>query len=134
MMNNSTPPRTKEAPIVLVKAKESYKLWLFLYKNFPRVERYGIGYKIDLQFVELLENIFRASFLSVEKKTLGIDICISKLDILKFLLQTSWELKLIPTEKYSLLAHELEESGRMLGGWKKGIESKLPKATSGEHR
>lgn len=119
---------------MLVKGKESYRLWIFLYKNFPRVERCGIGYKTDLHFIEFLEHVYRTSFLVIDKKVLGINLCISKLDIIKFLLQTSWELKLIPTEKYSIISGQLEEIGRMLGGWKKGIESKLPRPSSGEQR
>ena len=49
---------------------------------------------------------------------------ISRLDILKFFLQTAWENKLIHSEKYIDLSKKLEEIGRMLGGWKKGLQKK----------
>ena len=39
-------------------------------------------------------------------------------------MQLAWESKLIPTDKYAIISKELEEIGRMLGGWKKGIEAK----------
>ena len=49
---------------------------------------------------------------------------ITKLDVVKFFAQLAWESKLIPTEKYSHLLASLEEIGRQLGGWKKGLQKK----------
>lgn len=51
---------------------------------------------------------------------------ISKLDALKFFIQIAWENKLISTEQHIELSKNLEEIGRQLGGWKKGLETKLP--------
>ena len=51
---------------------------------------------------------------------------IAKLDNLKFFIQLAWENKLIPTDKYSVLSENLEEIGRMLGGWRKGLQQKTP--------
>ena len=50
---------------------------------------------------------------------------ITKLDIVKFFTQLAWEIKLIPTDKYSQLISGLEEIGRQLGGWKKACKRKL---------
>ena len=49
---------------------------------------------------------------------------ITKLDIVKFFAQLAWESKLISTDKYSGLISRLEEIGRQLGGWKKGLQKK----------
>jgi hypothetical protein len=49
---------------------------------------------------------------------------ITKLDIVKFFGQLAWESKLIPTDKYSEFIASLEEIGRQLGGWKKGLQKK----------
>jgi hypothetical protein len=45
---------------------------------------------------------------------------------LKFFIQLAWENKLISTEQNIELSKNLEEIGRQLGGWKKGLETKLP--------
>jgi hypothetical protein len=58
---------------------------------------------------------------------------ITKLDILRFFMQLAWENKLIPTDKYSELLCQLEEVGRQLGGWKKGLQKKTS-ASSAEER
>lgn len=51
--------------------------------------------------------------------------CISKNDILKYLLQIAFENKFVKEKEYLELSEKLEDVGRILGGWKKGIEVKI---------
>jgi hypothetical protein len=112
---------------VLAKAKNSYKLWHEILYNFPKVPRYTVGGKIDAQFLVMLEYIFRASMTSdKEKKLAYLEASIRSLDLIKFFLQIAWENKHIDTKKYMALSEPLEETGRMLGGWRKGMQSKTP--------
>jgi hypothetical protein len=97
-----------------------------LQKNFPKTERYGLGQKINQTFLEILELTFNASYLPPDQKIIMLGRTISRLDILKFFTQLAWENKLIPMEKYAALAQKIEEIGRMLGGWRKGLQSKTP--------
>ena len=85
-----------------------------------------MGGKIEDYFLGLLENIFICIYLPPETKIPRLIIAISKLDGIKFFLQISWENKCVPNEKYAQLSENLDESGRMLGGWKKGLEKKTP--------
>ena len=41
------------------------------------------------------------------------------------ILQLAWESKIIPTIKYAELTKQLEEIGRQLGGWKRGLQEKI---------
>lgn len=109
--------------------KETYSFWIILHRNFPRVERLGIGQKIEQAFLSAIELTFCSSYLSIEQKIPLLNKAISRLDVLKFFTQFAWENKLIPTDKYSELLLKLEEIGRQLGGWKKGIENKLQTKT-----
>ncbi len=95
-------------------------------KNFPKTERYGLGQKINQTFLEVLEFTFTASYLPPDTKIIMLGKTISRLDILKFFTQLAWENKFIPTEKYAELSLKLEEIGRMIFGWKKGLKSKTP--------
>lgn len=45
---------------------------------------------------------------------------------MKFLLRIAWEIKILNNQKYATLSEPLYEIGKMLGGWKKGLESKTP--------
>jgi len=115
-------------PVVLVKTKAAYNLWFQALADFPKLHRYGLGGRIEGYFLSLLENILIATYLSGEKKTAQLSIAISKLDILKFLLQLAWENKCVANNKYAALSANLDEIGRMLGGWRKGLENKTPSA------
>ncbi len=119
---NITPPPT---PQVLQKTQSVYKMWFVVYTDFPRIHRYTLGAKIEEYFLLLLEHIFFALYLSTEKKVVRLEYAIGKLDALKFFLQLAHENKCIPEKRYIEISVLLQEIGRMLGGWKKGIEKKL---------
>ena len=111
---------------MLIKSKESYSIWFKYLTDFPKTYRYSLGSKIDGYYLELLENIFTCLYLSGNQKINRLTTSISKLDGVKFFLQIAWENKCISNEKYLLLSTSLNEIGKMLGGWKKGLESKTP--------
>ena len=117
------PPRA--APAVLLKEKEAYSLWLLILRDFPKIERFGIGQKIDITFLHLLERTYRTSYLPIKPKIIALAETIAVSDTLKFLMQSAWELKLISLKYYSNIAPKLEVIGQMLGGWKRGMEKKV---------
>ena len=110
---------------MLLKTKEAYAFWLDIHKTFPRVERLGIGQRIDTAFLSILELIFISSYLPPDQKIITLTKIISRLDSLKFFTQLAWENKLIQTAKQAELTTKLEEMGRQLGGWRKGLQEKL---------
>jgi hypothetical protein len=74
-------------PIVLVKTKEAYAVWFKILANFPKVQRYNLGGKIENSFLSLLENTFITTYLSGERKQAQLSVAIIKLDNVKFFLQ-----------------------------------------------
>ena len=112
--------------MVLVKAKTAYSLWLVAFNDVPKICRQTLGKKIDNSFLELLEAIFISMYLLPQQKYLKLTTAISKLDAVNFFLQLAWENKGINNQRYALLSQNLNEIGRMLGGWKKGLENKTP--------
>lgn len=115
-----------QASSVLLKAKGAYSTWFLLYNDFPKNRRYVLGSKIEHYFLEFLESIFTSLYLPPQQKIVRLTIAIATLDSIKFFLQIAWEYKCIPNEKYIILSEQLNEIGRMLGGWKKGLEKKTP--------
>ena len=83
----------------------------------------GIGQKIEGVFLDVLELSFACVYMAPEQKIIVLGKVISKLDTLKFFMQLAWESKLIPQVKYIELSQKLEEIGKMLGGWRKGLQS-----------
>ena len=103
-----------------------YKLWHGYQNDFPKNLRYTLGKKIDGTFINILECLFVASYQSKNEKLPTILFAVKKIDILKFFLRVSWELNTLDNKKYILISEKVDELGRMVGGWKKGLESKTP--------
>ncbi|HEY9583103.1 MAG TPA: four helix bundle protein [Candidatus Paceibacterota bacterium] len=110
---------------MLLKEKEAYKIWLCILRDFPKVERFGLGHRIDAYFLQLLERTSRASYLSIRPKIIALAETIAISDTLKFLMQSAWELELISLKNYAEIFPKLEHIGQMLWGWKKGMEKKI---------
>ncbi len=91
--------------------------------HFPKDSRYTLGIKIDGLITETAELIFTASRLNKNLKIPYIQKAISKLDLLKFFLQISWEIKSLDNKKYITISELLDEMGRMLGGWQKQLSN-----------
>ena len=123
---SSTPPPA-QAPLVLVRTKEAYRTWLALVVQVPRIDGNTIGIKIDELFLSLLERIYAACFASEKFERLAnISDAIVKSDLLRFLLQLAWEQKILDHTRYGTLILQLDEVGRMLGGWKRMVTNKTP--------
>lgn len=99
------------------KIKEAYLLWHSYYQDLPKQHRYSFGYRIDSLFVEIIEAVAAASFLSPQEKHPYVRLAIRKLDALKVLLMILWEAKSLDDKKYIALSVKLDEIGRNLGGW-----------------
>lgn len=103
-----------------------YKLWHKYLPHFPKTSRYTLGEKIDSLFVEIVEYIVIASYLSKQEKLPYLKKGLVKLDVLKFFLQVAWEIKALDNKKFIELSERLVEVGRMLGGWNKQLSKENP--------
>lgn len=92
-------------------------LWYGYYQTIPKAHRHSLGFKIDSLFVESIEAISVASFLTKEEKHPWVRLAIRKIDTVKILLMVLWETKSLDNKKYIALSIPLEEISKMLGGW-----------------
>lgn len=99
-----------------------YKTWFVYRDQFPKKSRYTLGEKIDARFIQILELLFVASYQGAREKLLTLDRAVTGIDTLKFLLQLAWELRLFDDKKYATLSEGVQEVGRQVGGWKKGLQ------------
>ena len=97
--------------------KCAYLLWYGYYQTLPKAHRHTLGERIDILFIEAIEAIASATFLSKTEKQPWVRLAIRKLDTLKVLLLVLWETKSLDTKKYVALSVPLDEVGKMLGGW-----------------
>lgn len=111
---------------VLQKVKTVYILWYQYYQTLPKLHRHSLGQRVDTLFVEIIESISVASFLVKQEKLPYVRIAIRKMDTLRLLLMVLWETKSIDNKKYIALSVQLDEIGKMLGGWKRQLVNKTP--------
>lgn len=117
------PPPGTALPIIQ-KLIVVYIIWHEYLPRFSKDHRYTLGYKIDSLFVEIIEILYVAQYISKIKKLTYLLKASSKLDLLKFFLMILWRIRGIDNKKYIHLSKYLQELGKMLGGWIKEIDSK----------
>ena len=116
---------TKLLPL-LQNVKDTYLLWYGYYQILPKTHRHSLGVRIDSLFVEIMEAVAVAGFLSREEKQPWVRLAIRKTDTLKVLLMVLWETKSLDNKKYIALSLEIEKFGRMLGGWNGQLKQNSP--------
>lgn len=101
-----------------------YKTWYGYRDGLPKKSRYTLGDKIDTRFLQILELLYVASYQNVKEKLPTLQRALSGVDTLKFLLRIAWELQAIDNKKYEILSDGLNEVGKQIGGWIKGLQTK----------
>jgi hypothetical protein len=118
-MNNSN----GEAAIVK-RISELYKTFYGISSTFPKKDRYSLGVKCENCILDILEIVVTVSSISsVEKYTLLIKASV-ELDVLKILLRTLNELRVLDNKQYIILQSLIQEIGKMMGGWLKFLSTK----------
>ena len=92
-------------------------MWHEFVPDLPKNSRYTLGQKIDFLFLDVIENTIKAGYSGKIEKEIFLKRGSVKLDLLKFFLQLSWQIKSLEDKKYIRLSEKLDEIGRMLGGW-----------------
>lgn len=107
--------------------------WFTFYTELPKPHRYTLGLRIDNLLVETIEIVAVARFSKPEEKTPFIARAIGRLDVINLLLAILWETKSLEQPRYLTLSKQLNEVGKMLGGWKNQLATPKPNSPSVEH-
>ncbi len=105
------------------RVKEGYLIWLNIVPHIAKGARYTIGARIEDKFLDLLELSYITYFTEKDRKMEKISKCILYLDTIKFLISVAWEGNLISNKQCKDIASNLEEVGKMFGGWKKNLSN-----------
>jgi hypothetical protein len=116
---------------VIQKQIKVYKYWQDILSNFPKTSKYSLGTKIDNTLIETINLTFSALYSKSEQKLNMVSKAGIKLDLVKFLLRIAWEIKALDNKRYAAISEQLDEIGRMVGGWAKQLKRKsLPNMVS----
>lgn len=112
--------------LVLERAKAAYKIWLIVHRKMARSERFGIGDRIDSLWLDLLDSLRKAAYAPVGQKIPLLEEALRAVDAVRFFIQIAWESELMAQSHFISLGKDIEEIGRMVGGWRRGILTKTP--------
>jgi hypothetical protein len=119
---------------VVERTKTVYKDWIVIHRNIPRTERFGIGLRVDNLFLDLLELLRKATYAQPPYKVELLFEALNKTDALRFFLQVMWEARLFQNGKFISLGNQIEDIGKMIGGWRKGLLTKTSGTKSEERK
>jgi hypothetical protein len=124
-LDSSKRPPPQMLP-VLERAKAAYKIWLIVHRKMARSERFGIGDRIDSLWLDFLDSLRKAAYASINQKISSLEEALHAVDAVRFFIQIAWESELMAQSHFILLGKDIEEIGRMVGGWKRGLLAKNP--------
>ena len=102
--------------LIIFKKTYAFSKWLFNHTNkFPKSHRFSVAVKIENGILELLRDITIANHR--KHKLPLLKAADEELISLRIYFRLSHDLRFISTSSYEYGIKQMEEIGRMLGGW-----------------
>ena len=108
---------------------KTYKFYLLFYsylKLIPKFNRYTIAKQCESKILNILELLIKSNYSKLELRPSLLNEIDIKLKFLKLLIRLMFEIKSIDQKKYIKLEENLQEIGKMLGGWIKKLKLENP--------
>lgn len=102
-----------------VQTYEFVKIIYRLTQQFSKEYKYSLGLEMQKIIWEILDKIIEANSLSNTEKGQKIMEISLLFDQFKIRCRLAYEIGLVPEKKFIFIHKQLEEIGRMIGGWKK---------------
>ena len=114
--------------LVVVQKTYEFNLWVIQKAgSFPRQYRFNIGERLTNVVLDIMLRLVDAGYSRDKEKPLAeVNALLNRL---RFLLRTAKDLKILTVDAYGFAAENVEEIGRMVGGWRKSAAAR-PQAAS----
>ncbi|MBI3915625.1 MAG: diversity-generating retroelement protein Avd [Betaproteobacteria bacterium] len=113
-MSEANDPALRTGPAL--EAMHRFVLWLIpTVEKFPRSQKFLLGDRIQTTALDVLERLIEATYTRGRERLLvEANVGIEKLRIL---FRIAHELRLVDARRYEHSARNLDEIGRLVGGW-----------------
>lgn len=104
--------------------QKAYDLTLVIYRataKFNREYKYTLGAKLKETIIEFLDWVIRAN--SEKNKTPALKEADMRLERLRIYVRLGYDLEVVGIRKYEILCRQMDELGKMLGGWMKNSKT-----------
>ncbi|MBI5400083.1 diversity-generating retroelement protein Avd [Candidatus Saganbacteria bacterium] len=85
--------------------------------RFPKDKRYTLGERIENKLLDILESLLEANYSKIKLDLLRKANI--ELEKFRYLMRLSYDLKLINLKGYEFASQNVNEIGRLVGGWVK---------------
>lgn len=114
----------KEELLVIDRTYELVKWFLGRLEKFPRSHRYGLGQRIETTLYDIFEGLVRSRYCQADARVVELRELNLRLEILRMHSRLAHDLAMLPHSSYEFASREINEIGRMVGGWLKQQRSK----------
>jgi hypothetical protein len=116
----------KSPELPVIQLTYDFILWMVGHTSkFSRAHKFSLGDRLEKQGYQVLEDLIRAKF---NRDRAGILENVNlELEILRFQIRLARDLKCLTPKSYGYAAEQIEEIGRMVGGWLKQSRSMTPR-------
>lgn len=108
---------------IFKKNYELYKSLNTIRASVPKQDRYVVWQRVENTSLDITELLLHATALYKIEKLPILDQASVKLNLLRVLIRLSHDTKAIDGKKYTTIQQQIDEIGRMLGGWIKSIKA-----------
>jgi hypothetical protein len=109
---------------IIKKSYDLYKKFYELRLSVPKQDRYTLWQKCESLLIDILEGILFASQQTKLEKLPSLEKASVKLNFLRVCIRLMKDIKAIDQKKYLFIEADLDEIGRMLGGWMKSTRDR----------
>ncbi len=101
--------------------EKTYDLTFWLYgtvNKFPKSQRFVLGQRIENTVLKIIESIIETRTAEGrEEKLKHLQRISVEMDKLRIMMRLAKDMKFIKTSQYAFAAKNINEMGKMLGGW-----------------
>lgn len=105
--------------------KKSYELYQDIYSlrlKIPKQDRYTLWQRVENTNLDIIEYILKASELNRSEKYPVLLETSTKLNLMRVLIRLMKDVRAVNGKNYMSLQQQIDEVGRMLGGWIKSLK------------
>jgi four helix bundle protein len=107
---------------IFQKSYDLYKKMHEYQKLIPKHDRYTVYAKAEESMLSVISSLFKASAVDKEHKLVLLEQTSTELNLLRVFIRLLKDIKALDNKKYLALQSEIDEIGRMLGGWIRSIK------------
>lgn len=105
-----------------LEAMYQFQLWLIpTIEKFPRSQKFLLGDRIQSGALDVTERLIEATY--NRRRMAYLDAANLGVEKLRFMVRLANDLKHIDTRRYEYAARQLDEIGRLIGGWRKADDA-----------